>query len=485
MRKIVGWLLGIGLVMGLFACGTGNDGQNLSGNEDQQIFDQTISAQSSINTRLKSKPANPSHTANAAFKFTCTSSPCTYKCNLDSAGWKKCKSPKTYTDLADGSHNFQVKATKNGHTDRSPAKYDWTIQTNFWIATSTTNAPDARYQATAVWTGTQMIVWGGGIGNPYYNTGGRYDPIADSWTPTSTTNAPDGRYAHTAVWTGTRMMVWGGYNGTNYLNTGGIYNPGDNSWTATAITNAPSNRSYHTAVWDTTNSQMIVWGGYFYDTSNHFYNDGGRYNPSANSWTATSTTNAPDGREYHSAVWTTGLTTPVMIVWGGYDTTLPLLNTGSRYDPSANSWTETSTTNAPDGREYHTAVWTSGLTTPVMIVWAGYDGTALNTGSRYDPSADSWTATSTDNAPSARAYHSAVWTSGLTTPVMIIWGGNDGDYSSTGGKYDPMANSWTETSTTNAPSGRWQHSMVWTGTRMIVWGGNAGAATNTGGVYWP
>ena len=30
-----------------------------------------------------------------------------------------------------------------------------------WMATSTTNAPDARYSPTAVWTGIQMIVWGG------------------------------------------------------------------------------------------------------------------------------------------------------------------------------------------------------------------------------------------------------------------------------------------------------------------------------------
>src|SRR5437879_3931108 len=30
-----------------------------------------------------------------------------------------------------------------------------------WTATSTTNAPDAREQHTAVWTGSEMIVWGG------------------------------------------------------------------------------------------------------------------------------------------------------------------------------------------------------------------------------------------------------------------------------------------------------------------------------------
>ena len=42
------------------------------------------------------------------------------------------------------------------------------------------------------------------------NTGGRYNPSTNSWTPTSTTDAPSGRYSHTAVWTGSEMIVWGG-----------------------------------------------------------------------------------------------------------------------------------------------------------------------------------------------------------------------------------------------------------------------------------
>ena len=46
---------------------------------------------------------------------------------------------------------------------------------------------------TAVWTGSEMIVWGGIEFSLYLNTGGRYNPATDSWTATSTTNAPTGR----------------------------------------------------------------------------------------------------------------------------------------------------------------------------------------------------------------------------------------------------------------------------------------------------
>jgi hypothetical protein len=36
------------------------------------------------------------------------------------------------------------------------------------------------------------------------------DCADDAWTATSTTEAPDGRIDHTAVWTGSEMIVWGG-----------------------------------------------------------------------------------------------------------------------------------------------------------------------------------------------------------------------------------------------------------------------------------
>src|SRR5438034_6601740 len=64
----------------------------------------------------------------------------------------------------------------------------------------------------------------------------------DTWTGTSVTNAPTARSVHTAVWTGTEMIVWGGGNASSDLNTGGRYNPTTDRWTATSMTNAPAAR---------------------------------------------------------------------------------------------------------------------------------------------------------------------------------------------------------------------------------------------------
>jgi N-acetylneuraminic acid mutarotase len=175
-----------------------------------------------------------------------------------------------------------------------------------------------------------------------------------------------------------------------------------------------------------------------------------------------------------------------MIVWGG-DVNFDLSNTGGTYDPGTDSWLIISLTNAPAPRASHTAVWTDSE----MIVWGGSDfmapGGDTNTGGKYNPSINSWTATSTANAPDSRDSHTALWTG----DEMIVWGGVQGTntgttYFATGGKYNPEADTWTDTSTINAPGARFGHTAVWTGSEMIVWGGGSGArpgALVSGGRY--
>jgi hypothetical protein len=76
-----------------------------------------------------------------------------------------------------------------------------------WTAVSLVNAPTGRASQTAVWTGSEMIVWGGDAGgNNFFNTGSRYNPSTDTWVTTSTLGAPTARAHHTAVWTGSEMI---------------------------------------------------------------------------------------------------------------------------------------------------------------------------------------------------------------------------------------------------------------------------------------
>ena len=199
-----------------------------------------------------------------------------------------------------------------------------------------------------------MIVWGGFAGSTAFNTGGRYNPSTDSWTATRIANAPTARSRHTAAWTGNEMIVWGGLAD----NSGGRYNPVTDNWLSTSTINAPISRAGHTAVWS--GSEMIVWGG-FPPSGGTYFNTGAKYSPATDSWTPTSTTNAPSVRTYHTAVWTGS----EMTIWGGGSVS-GVVDTGGRYDPATDGWAPTSTINTPSARTYHTAVWTGSE----MIVWA-------------------------------------------------------------------------------------------------------------------
>ncbi|HJQ96925.1 MAG TPA: hypothetical protein VJ826_01365, partial [Candidatus Polarisedimenticolaceae bacterium] len=288
----------------------------------------------------------------------------------------------------------------------SGGKYDPATDTWQLIASAPASL-EARDGHTVVWTGTEMIVWGGYNGTtPPLGSGARYSPSTNSWTATA--SGPQARREHSAVWTGSSMIVFGGMFLSDGSETasGSRYNPTTNTWLATSL--APIARYGHAAVW--TGSKMIVWGGW------QGAAEGSIYDPSANSWVTIPVTGAPISRAHPTAVWTGS----EMIVWGGNDYAQSPMNTGGRYDPAAGTWTLTSTgSGVPIARTGHSAVWSGSE----MIVCGGrntgcIDPGAWSTCGRYQPSTNSWL--STVNSPTSRNEHTAVWTGSR----MIVWGGS-------------------------------------------------------------
>ena len=118
--------------------------------------------------------------------------------------------------------------------------------------------------APAVWTGSEVVVWGGGFGpDGTHEVGGAtYDPAANEWSELP--EAPiDVAAGATAVWTGKEVIFWGGAEPSRnvqraLLGSGAAYDPADRSWRR--LPESPlTARTYHEAVW--TGEEMIVWGG--------------------------------------------------------------------------------------------------------------------------------------------------------------------------------------------------------------------------------
>lgn len=376
--------------------------------------------------------------------------------------------PNTITEAIGNSANLVMIATGNRPDLLSQGYIEVSKQSSMAFI-SNTNAPSERNEHTAIWTGTEMIIWGGNNSTSRLNTGGRYNPTTNSWTSISTTGAPSARVEHTAIWTGSEMIVWGGTNYTSKFNTGGRYNPTTNTWTAISTTNAPSARNGHTAIW--TGSEMIVWGG----TDGNTTNSGARYNPSTNSWSSLSITNAPIGRKNHTSVWTGSH----MIVWGGNRVIVAdtiHLNDGAIYNAANNTWSALASANAPSIRSYHTATWTG----EDMIIFGGSPTDSSNKGSKYNFTTNQWTALSDLNSPSVRARHTAVW----NNIEIIFWGGTSAPNVDFGFIYSSNKNEWNQIATSNSPSNRSLHTAIWTGNEMIVWGGREGTTfLNTGEKY--
>lgn len=82
------------------------------------------------NTTIVSGPSGTVNATSATFEFTSSEFGSTFRCSLDAGVFDPCFSPKSYSNLADGSHTFRVRAIDaSGNTDPIPAVRTWTVDT--------------------------------------------------------------------------------------------------------------------------------------------------------------------------------------------------------------------------------------------------------------------------------------------------------------------------------------------------------------------
>ncbi|HEV2759371.1 MAG TPA: hypothetical protein VGV86_07370 [Acidimicrobiales bacterium] len=136
----------------------------------------------------------------------------------------------------------------------------FTPATNSWTPMAAAPASlSGRDSFAAVWTGRQMLVWGGRSGacTPCFQSdGAAYDETSDSWTPMAPSPL-SGRAGTGAVWTGRDMLIWGGSD-TSPQADGALYDPVTDAW-AGLVAGPLTARQHHAMVW--TGNQLLVWGG--------------------------------------------------------------------------------------------------------------------------------------------------------------------------------------------------------------------------------
>jgi N-acetylneuraminic acid mutarotase len=247
--------------------------------------------------------------------------------------------------------------------------------TDTWTPLASVGAPSPRGWHGAVWTGSRMLVWGGEepASNRLFGDGALYSPEANAWTPMAASGAPSPRRYHSVVWSGRELLVWGGSGDARRdvaLGDGAAWSPDSDTWRPLGTAGAPAARWAHTAVW--TGRELIVWGGLGCSRDEagqpRLCGDGARYDPETDAWTPLAKEDAPTPRSGHSAVWTG----EEMLIWGGAaeqcaDDTSGACQDGAAYNPTTDTWTPLSSRSAPEARSSHTAVWLGTR----MFLWGG------------------------------------------------------------------------------------------------------------------
>jgi N-acetylneuraminic acid mutarotase len=121
-----------------------------------------------------------------------------------------------------------------------------------------------------------MIIWGGQVGPFSVADGAAFDPVKSTWRRIADP-ALAGRRSASVVWTGSEMLVWGGVDdqAATSFDDGAAYDPKSDTWRA--LPEAPLDARCAAEAW--TGRELVIWGGEKCGDIGHYFADGASYRP--------------------------------------------------------------------------------------------------------------------------------------------------------------------------------------------------------------
>jgi hypothetical protein len=338
----------------------------------------------------------------------------------------------------------------------------------------------SRHNASAVWTGREMVVWGGawraGNASLWLDDGAAYDPAGDRWRRIA--NSPlAGRSEAFIAWTGSQVLIWGGQKRESLtgfgdeFSDGALYDPAKDTWKPMAAWPL-AERFGARAVW--TGKRLVVWGGASAAAGKDPppLADGAAYDPADNTWTKLPT--APLAGRVAPLAGARG--DAALFSWGPgevRDGKRVPVSDSALYDSGSNRWLPAAAAPAPPKQTWCLdPPGCVGVDAGSRVVFAGQ-------GLAWDAAGNRWAGLAP--GPFADPFlegKAQVWTGSR----VMFWGGGTTDstlgdappatVTAAGAAYDVAADRWEGLPAAPlAPRAR--AAAVWTGRELIVWGGEA------------
>ena len=251
------------------------------------------------------------------------------------------------------------------------------------------------------------------------------------------------RRGHSLVWDAANasVLVFAGHEAGFFRYYNDLWRSNQQGIWEQLSADGPSARGGHSAVWDFRSRTMLIFGGSYFTS---YFDELWLFSVHTNSWKKSDSAamaGKPPARAYHSGVWDAD--NQVMLVFAGEN---PVnLADFWEYHLLSNTWKElTPSSDKPSARSRHSAVWADAI--KAILIFGGWDFTALDDLWHYGWWTNSWTLLSPANPPSGRAGHSAVWDP--TTLSILTFGGvkvlnESHNYTAELWNYSILTNSWT------------------------------------------
>ncbi len=316
-----------------------------------------------------------------------------------------------------------------------------------------------RVSPAAIWTGAEMVVWGGSVllspsGTAPLSDGAAFNPATGSWRVIAA--APiQGRSDPATVWTGTEMLVWGGSAGLQTVADGAAYDPATDTWRTLAPAPIPD-VARPVVAWTGT-EMLVVSGMRAVGGGLTPVDDAAAYDPATDTWRTIASPIGTITAPYPQSTWTGDsllMVTSETTMVATDSTQPPQLRDVVRlveYRPATDTWTTLSDT------FNYTFVGVTGVGAAVALPYeADVDGVILD---RHGDVAGSVAGRPSTLTPVP--FGQPVWTG----REVLFWGGN-----AEGVAVDPAAQTWRVFPAGNVAN-RVDAAVVWADGVMLGWGG--------------